>query len=426
MKSVVISRQLEFLRKWRWINIFSVLTSFSLGYFCNNLFFVIWGLVPLLIYVLTWLIRFKIWKNGKDTYKVAKIWFAMMNNLLDAGCYKPSYRDQGVLWVDLPKIVIRFFDYELLIKIRDNPAYHNVLEKTDFSSGLFDYVFEDCFLSDDGNYWIIEFFDFNQKNNFVFKSFEKLNQEVKKVSDNQLILDRDLTIKNQHMLITGRTGSGKSYFVEFLILEWLLHGVQLFIADPKNADLSVISEKVMGKSITSFDEICSLIDEFDKAMHKRAIKVHEKLKNQANQTAFGFGMKEKVLIIDEFGAFSAQLQKLKKADRDRVIGQLQDIIFMGRQLGYYLVLVLQKTDATVIPTSVRDNMSFRICLGRNDVTTYQTVFGSGVADIPKLKFQAGDSWYIDDLTLKPRYLRTPTIDFEVIQAIEEISSKQSG
>lgn len=161
MKSVVISRKLEFLRKWRWINTFSASTSFILGYLCNNLFFVALGLVPLLIYVLTWLIRFKIWKNRKDTYKIAKIWYAMMNNLLDVGCYIPSYRDQGALWVDLPKVVIQFFDYELLIKISDNPAYHNLLEKTDFSSGVLNYVFEDCFLSDDGNYWIIEFFDFN-------------------------------------------------------------------------------------------------------------------------------------------------------------------------------------------------------------------------------------------------------------------------
>lgn len=425
MKDIVISRQLEFLRKWRWINGFSIVISIFVGYFSNNLFFVITGLVPFLVYLLLWLVRFKVWKNGKHTYKVSKAWYAMMNNLLNTRCYIGVYRDKGALWVDLPKTAIELSDYKLVVKIKNNPAYQEVVKKTDFSSGLLNYVFEDCFVSSDGNYLILEFFDFTQKNGFVFKNLEVLDQKVRKVPSNQLVLDRNLTIKNQHMLITGRTGSGKSYFIEFLILEWLLHGVELFIADPKNADLSVIAENVTGKSVTSFDEICNLINEFDSGMHERSDSVHGRLRSQSNLTAFDLGMKEKVLIIDEFGAFSAHLQRLKKPDRDKVIGQLQDIIFMGRQLGYYLVLVLQKTDATVIPTNVRDNMSFRMCLGRNDVTTYQTVFGSGVSDIPKLKLQPGDGWYIDDQTLKPKYLRTPMMNFNVVQAIEAISSKRS-
>ena len=391
--------------------------SFILSYFfCAKiidlaLFF---GCIVILLCILIWLLENHAFKFGlKRAWQGSQLVRAIEDQLIDAKIFVERYRtENGVIGVDLPRIVVDWQD-EPIIKIANSIKFHQKFSDLDFSAGVLNYTVEDSYFSIDENWLILELHDFTRSRRLVFDDFNDFKSEIKKVPKNQLLIDQNLTIKNQHCLIVGRTGSGKSYFLETLIAEWLIHGVDLSIADPKNADLSVISEKINGKSATTFDQITKLISDFYDEMKRRMVQVREKLQDDPNKTAFDFGMAEKVLIIDEFGAFSAQLQRQKKTERDKIMGQLQEIIFMGRQLGCYLILILQKTDATTIPTSIRDNMGFRIVLGQNDATTYQTTFGTS-SDIPKIKMKPGNGWYtVDGGTLSPRLAETPTINFNL-------------
>lgn len=364
--------------------------------------------------VLIWLLENQAFKFGlKKAWQGSQLVRAIEDQLIDAKIFIEKYRtENGVIGVDLPRIVVDWND-EPVVKIANSIKFHRKFSDLDFSAGVLNYTVENSYFSLDENWLILELHDFMRSRRLVFDDFKDFKKRIEEVPKNELLIDQNLQVKNQHCLIIGRTGSGKSYFLETLIAEWLIHGVDLSIADPKNADLSVISEKINGKSATTFDQISELISEFYNEMKKRMVQVREKLRDDPNKTAFDFGFTEKVLIIDEFGAFSAQLQRQKKTDRDKIMGQLQEIIFMGRQLGYYLVLILQKTDATTIPTSIRDNMGFRIVLGQNDATTYQTTFGTS-SEIPKIKMKAGNGWYtVNGGTLSPRLAETPTINFNL-------------
>ena len=372
------------------------------------------GYITILLCALIWLFENRAFKFGlKKAWQGSRLVHAIEDQLIDAKIFVERYRNEnGVIGVDLPRIVIDWQN-EPVVKIANSIKFHQKFSDLDFSAGVLNYTVEDSYFSLDENWLILELHDFTKSRRLIFNDFNEFKNRIEKVPKNQLLIDQNLTIKNQHCLIVGRTGSGKSYFLETLIAEWLIHGVELLIADPKNADLSVISEKINGKSATTFGEIAELVSDFYDQMKKRMSEVRKKLRDNPNKTAFDFGLVEKVLIIDEFGAFSVQLQRQKKADRDKIMGQLQEIIFMGRQLGCYLVLILQKTDATIIPTSFRDNMGFRILLGQNDATTYQTTFGTS-SDVPKIKMKSGNGWYtVDSGTLSPRLAETPTINFDL-------------
>lgn len=391
--------------------------SIILSYFLRAKIIVLARIIACIVILLcglVWLLENQAFKFGlKRAWQGSQLVRAIEDQLIDAKIFIERYKtENGVIGVDLPRILVDWND-EPVIKIANSIKFHQKFSDLDFSAGVLNYTVEDSYFSFDENWLILELHDFTKSRRLVFDSFENFKNEIENVSKNQLLIDQNLTINNQHCLIVGRTGSGKSYFLETLIAEWLIHGVDLSIADPKNADLSVISEKINGKSATTFDQISKLISDFCNEMKNRMVLVRKKLRSDPNKTAFDFGLTERVLIIDEFGAFSAQLQRQKKADRDKIMGQLQEIIFMGRQLGCYLVLILQKTDATTIPTSIRDNMGFRIVLGQNDATTYQTTFGTS-SDVPKIKMKSGKGWYtVDGGNLMPKLAETPTINFNL-------------
>ena len=105
-----------------------------------------------------------------------------------------------------------------------------------------------------------------------------------------------------HALICGGTGGGKSYFI-LTIIEALLHtNAQLFILDPKNADLADLGE-VMDNVYYKKEDMISCIDDFYSGMVKRSeeMKLHPNYKTGQNYAYLG--LEPCFLIFDEYVAF---------------------------------------------------------------------------------------------------------------------------
>lgn len=75
-----------------------------------------------------------------------------------------------------------------------------------------------------------------------------------------------------------------------------------------------------------------------------------------------------IFILDEFAAFQASVSKDKKR-RDEVEEILRNVVLMGRQLGFFAWIAMQKSDSSDIPTAIRDNLPWKICLGNAPSTT---------------------------------------------------------
>ena len=94
---------------------------------------------------------------------------------------------------------------------------------------------------------------------------------------------------------------------------------------------------------------------------------------------------------------------------------------MGAQLGFFIIIVMQKSDATTINTMIRDNLTCKVVMGNAEDTTYITAFGNGV-EIPKHEFKVGEGVFTNSgYVNSPKLLTVPTLDFDILGAFEDVT-----
>ena len=180
--------------------------------------------------------------------------------------------------------------------------------------------------------------------------------------------------KLPHMLIAGGTGGGKTYFILTLI-EALLHtNSKLTILDPKNADLADLGS-VMGNVYYRKDDMLSCIDRFYDEMMARS-EAMKKMENYKTGENYAYlGLPAHFLIFDEYVAF---MEMLGTKENTAVLNKLKQIVMLGRQAGFFLILACQRPDAKYLGDGIRDQFNFRVALGRMSEMGYGMMFGSDV------------------------------------------------
>ena len=177
--------------------------------------------------------------------------------------------------------------------------------------------------------------------------------------------------KLPHMLIAGGTGGGKTYFILTLIEAMLRSNAVMYILDPKNADLADLSV-VMPEVWYKKDDITACIDRFYDGMMARseAMKLMENYRIGENYAYLG--LSTHFLIFDEYVAF---MEMLTTKENAAVLNKLKQIVMLGRQAGYFLILACQRPDAKYLGDGIRDQFNFRVALGRMSELGYSMMFG---------------------------------------------------
>lgn len=182
--------------------------------------------------------------------------------------------------------------------------------------------------------------------------------------------------KLPHMLITGGTGGGKTYFILTIIEALLNTNSILYVLDPKNADLADLKE-VMPNVYYKKDDMISCINNFYDEMMKRS----EAMKNMDNyKTGENYaylGLPPNFLIFDEYVAF---MEMLGTKENTAVLNKLKQIVMLGRQAGFFLILACQRPDAKYLGDGIRDQFNFRVALGRMSELGYNMMFGESNKD----------------------------------------------
>ena len=187
-------------------------------------------------------------------------------------------------------------------------------------------------------------------------------------------------IKCPHILVSGGTGSGKSVFISFLILELLKRQSTVYIADPKNSDLGSLSYYFGEEYVaTTPNNISRIVRQVLEQLHERYQYMRENFQYGANFSEHGF--KPICLILDEMGAFQASgTDKKSKEVIVEVMDGIKQIILLGRQAGVFILISAQQMRAETLNTDLRDNLGLRIALGANSSEGYRMVFGSATPD----------------------------------------------
>lgn len=343
--------------------------------------------------------------------------------LLEAGYGIPV----GEQYYRLPRVKIRFEGKGLtcgIVAIQNHIKTDSSLAAVNLSSALGVYVVDAQYIEDDNNYYCYEISDSRIDQQLHFDSYAALADYTHKHTDKYgpytLFCDaRNKGIKIRSLLLVGITGAGKSYALMGLIAQlrnWPIAPV-IYFADPKGSDIAVLGGTLTPeRTADDIDGIIELLHDYYNKMLVRKAEMRDKLSGKLGADFSDFRLPAYIFLMDEYAAFQASISRDKKR-RDEVEEIMRNIVLMGRQLGFYMWIAMQKSDSSDIPTAIRDNLPWKICLGNAPSTTLMTIFGRS-ADLPSRHWGKGQGLiYCDGITAAPRPVSFPTLHFDIFGAL---------
>lgn len=172
-----------------------------------------------------------------------------------------------------------------------------------------------------------------------------------------------------HILIGGGTGSGKSLFLKYLIMQTLKKGAAVILADFKGGvDYASIWHKKCKMVFDSQTLLTALAELTVELERRRELFVAAGTPNLAEYNkATGESLPRYIFACDEVAEIldMTGLDKGEKAILTQIVRHLSLIARQGRAFGIHLILSTQRPSADLIPGQIRTNLTLRIC-GRAD------------------------------------------------------------
>lgn len=211
-------------------------------------------------------------------------------------------------------------------------------------------------------------------------------------------------------LIVGGIGSGKTYLLIYLIIQFKMRDAIIKVLDPKNTDLVYLSEKLGIDCAVSTGMIAKQLRLAVEEMEKRSVIFNEEGIKLGEDYRY-YRLPPYVVFFDEV---SASIVLADKNEKDEIQKYYQQIVLKGRQLGVFIILATQRPDASKISGDVRDNLSLRVGLGSMSQDGYRMIFDSDIAK-HCYKLNSSESWlFIDGMGwMNAHYLETPTINLDI-------------
>lgn len=390
-----------------------------------NVLFIGFLLVIFSIQITVWLIRNKIYKGLKHAIHHYLIVLKLRKSFLDANYFNKRFYFNTEI-AELPKIKLQFTsNFSKATLFIENININKDIGDVSISFALNHFIVDKAYLSNDENYHIFEIYDSNIDQQLKFNGLCELKRQTSQVDDYTLIIDKSISISLYGTLLVGMTGSGKTYALYSLILQMLTKNVQynIYFADPKNSSLAVLGERISAEnSATNIEDIITLLQSFNEMMEVRKAEIKDKLNTKLEATYADFQYEPYIFIFDEFASFQTVLQTMEKKKRDEVMKLLSQVVLQGRQLGFFLWIVMQKSDATLLPTNLRENLPVKFVLGNAEKQTYTTAFGTGV-EIPEKNFALGQGVFTCPIIANtPKICHFSYLDFDILEAVTHLKS----
>lgn len=189
-----------------------------------------------------------------------------------------------------------------------------------------------------------------------------------------------------HAAITGKTGSGKSKFISYLILESAKLTTQIYILDGKGGELTNLTAVHISQTT---EEVTTTFQHLVEEMHYRISAI--KTANIGNVTASEIGFPHIFCFVDELAAIMLNAHKTDRKNKvlnkdnnkdktwtklkddfaNEIIDCLTELILVSRQSSLHLILATQHFDSKLLDDStVRSNISLKVLLGQQTAQEY--------------------------------------------------------
>jgi len=245
----------------------------------------------------------------------------------------------------------------------------------------------------------------------------------KRTSNLMLALGKDVSGKSYvsdlihmpHLLIAGRTGSGKSICINSIILSLLYQNtpetLKFIMVDPKRVELTVYNglNYLITPVITDVKKTVNALKWAICEMERRFEVLSEARKRDI--ASFNSEAKEKlpyiVIIIDEL----ADLMSISGAEVEAAIIRLAQ---MARAVGIHLILATQRPSVNVITGLIKANIPARIAFSVASLIDSRTILDNSGAE--KL-LGNGDMLFLTSEISKPKRLQGAYVGDKEIKRI---------
>ena len=373
-----------------------------------------------------WMINNHLSKGMDYAKRHAKILHQLERALFDSGYYIERMVLNQKCAV-IPHIDINLSDdlKSGQIRIRNSIKLDKRLEELPISSALPDeYILTQSYIADDCNDYIYEF-ELYHLEQLKFTSLDQFIEHEADIGMYEIFLDSRHIVPVFHTLIIGQTGSGKSYCLYNFILQMITKPkpYELYIADPKYSGLYALGNRINQNQVaSSVEEIIVLLRSFQNRLEERKKEFSQKLLLKLDSDFKDFDLVPICLIIDEYSSFRASLSRYDKKTRDFVDEVIGNVVREGRQLGCFCIIAQQQSNASNLPTELRENIPFKIILGMAERQTYMTALGV-YPDNAKRHFARGQGLLVYPQIATPEtpaVTSVATLNFDILKAVDRI------
>ncbi|MBK0348966.1 DUF87 domain-containing protein [Aerococcaceae bacterium zg-ZJ1578] len=281
--------------------------------------------------------------------------------------------------IEVPAVAVRFRTSDVLELTIERLAGMEIDKLANIINAVANYgifkkfIVEEAIESSDGTEFRFTMINLDTIQSMIIKNFDDYGTDKYQIKLNEQYNWN--IVDSPHALICGRTGTGKSTFLFYLIQSALLRGWELHIVDFK-IEFEFL-KSIIGKDniVQSTDMIFDKLDYLINVMTIRHAIISNAVieRQKIGLTGADLNLRPIFLIIDEVGSLVASLEsKQKKLFNEKLLQLIQK----GRSALVNVILATQQANAEVVTTSIREQTTFKLLLGSSNHLERAMVFGS--------------------------------------------------
>ncbi|STP13678.1 FtsK/SpoIIIE domain-containing protein [Helicobacter cinaedi] len=174
-------------------------------------------------------------------------------------------------------------------------------------------------------------------------------------------------VKEAHLIVAGKTGSGKTILLQSIIHSLLLSNkAEIVVIDPKlGIDYQIFGDKI--RLITESEEACEFLDDLIEEMKER----NERMVTAKVSDIESLGLTYKIVFVEELNFVIRDNKEIEK--------KLAKNMFIVRQAGIHIILGMQNPDSKNLSSDLRNSAS-RIALCVAKAENSRVILGESGAE----------------------------------------------